>query len=74
MENLFTAEFWTSLSQKGMEWIVTELPGLLILIILFLVAMRVIRFSIKKIRNAFIHRADKKDRGDTISPYHCLLG
>ncbi len=65
MENLFTADFWTSLSQKAMDWVVTELPGLLIIIILFFVALRVIRFSMKRLRKAFIHRADKKDMVDS---------
>lgn len=65
MENLFSANFWSNLSQKGMDWIVTELPGLLIIVILFFVALRVIRFSMKRLRKAFIHRADKKDMVDT---------
>jgi small conductance mechanosensitive channel len=65
MENVLSADFWTSLSEKGMDWIVTELPGLLIIIILFFAALRVIRFSMKKMRRAFINRADRKDKIDS---------
>lgn len=66
MEKLFSADFWSTLSQKGMEWVVTEFPGLLITIILFMVLLRVISFSIGKLRKTFIHRADMKDKIDSL--------
>jgi small-conductance mechanosensitive channel len=66
MEKLFSADFWSTLSQKGMEWFVTEFPGLLITIILFMVLLRVIGFSIGKLRKTFIHRADMRDKIDSL--------
>lgn len=64
MEKLFTADFWSTLIQGGQEWIVNELPGLLIIIILFFVALRVVAFSMRKMRKVFINRADKNDKLD----------
>jgi len=61
MEKLFDAEFWTQLYENLETWVINELPGLLIILIIFLVAMRVVRFMVKKFKQAFIRRAEKGD-------------
>ncbi len=61
MEKLFDAEFWTQLYENLETWVINELPGLLIILIIFLVAMRAVRFMVKKFKQAFIRRAEKGD-------------
>lgn len=62
MEEIVTTDFWTELFVKAQQWIITELPGLIIIIILLLVAARVINFIIAKLRQTLIHRAEKSEK------------
>ena len=64
MENLFTAEFWEKLIGSAREWIITELPGLIILILVFIILGRIVAFSLKKFKKSLIHRAGKNEKKD----------
>jgi len=61
MEKLFDAGFWTQLYENLEKWVINELPGLLIILVVFFIATRAVRFLVKKLRQAFIRRADKRD-------------
>ncbi|MDZ7738994.1 MAG: mechanosensitive ion channel family protein [Bacteroidales bacterium] len=62
MEKLFDATFWTELLEKAQTWLIEELPGLVIIIILFFVAFKLIRFLLNKLRKTLVRRADKGDK------------
>jgi len=64
MEKLFTNEFWETLLSGAREWIVSELPGLVIIIIVLLVLSRVVTFSLKKFKKSLITRAGKNEKKD----------
>lgn len=56
MKTLFTADFWETLLTRLSHWIFTELPSIVILIILLLVTLRVSFFMIQKLRNILAKR------------------
>jgi small conductance mechanosensitive channel len=63
MEKLFTNEFWETLLSGAREWIVTELPGLLIIIVVMLITFKAFSFTLKKVKMRMIARAGKtKDK------------
>ncbi len=64
MENLFTEEFWSTAVSNGVNWLITELPGLLIIIVLFFLLSRGVGALIRKMRKTLISRADKNESVD----------
>ena len=67
MEILFSTEFWETLLSGTREWIVGELPGLLIIIVVMLVIFRAFSYSLNKVKKTMIARAGKdkdKDAGE----------
>lgn len=65
MEKLFDASFWTDLFESGKAWIIEDLPGLLIILIVFFIAFKIIRLSLKRLRKSLIKHAEKRDITDT---------
>ncbi len=61
MEKLFSADFWSTLLDNVKMWMITELPGLLFILILLFIALRVVRFVVKRVRKGLISQVDKKE-------------
>lgn len=77
MEKLFTSEFWETLLSGTRNWIVGELPGLLIIIVVMLIIFRVFSYSLKKVKNSMIVRAGKakdKDANEVEKRINTLIG
>lgn len=49
----------------GRDWMVNDLPGVLLVVILFFVVFKITRFSFRRLRQNLINRADKKESVDT---------
>jgi len=64
MEEVITSDFWEELFMNARTWIITELPGLIIITLILLVALRFSAFILKKLKNTLIHRAEKTDKRD----------
>jgi small conductance mechanosensitive channel len=64
MEKLLTAEFWETLLTNSQQWIITELPGLVIIAIVILVLFRALAFSLKKLKKFLVGKAQKTDKDD----------
>ena len=64
MEEIITTDFWEELWTKGQGWIITELPGLIIIILVLIVVSRFTRFVLRKLKNTLISRAEKKETHD----------
>jgi len=62
MEEIITTDFWKDLFETGQDWIITELPGLIIIIIVLLIASRIISFVLNKLKRTLIHRAEKNEK------------
>jgi len=77
MEQLFSNEFWENLFSNAQEWFISELPGLLILIVALFIAFRIFKFSLKKFQNNLIKKAGrstKKDSGEVEKRINTLTG
>lgn len=55
----------TDLVVTGKDWMVNELPGVLLVVVIFLVVFKIVRLSFRKLRQNLINRADKKETVDT---------
>jgi moderate conductance mechanosensitive channel len=65
MENLFSERFGTEAIDIVIRWVVTELPGLIIILILFTVAFKIAAVFSRKLTNTLIERAAKSPNVDT---------
>ncbi|HDS06295.1 MAG TPA: mechanosensitive ion channel family protein [Bacteroides sp.] len=65
MRDIFTAEFWKEILDKFIEWSVSELPSILILIVVLIITLRVVKFAVKRLRKFLVARADRRDGDDT---------
>jgi moderate conductance mechanosensitive channel len=62
MEEIITTDFWKDLYATGQNWIINELPGLIIIILVLLIASRIISFVLNKLKRTLIHRAEKNEK------------
>jgi moderate conductance mechanosensitive channel len=65
MQEIFTATFWETLIEKLINWMVGDLPGLLVVAVVIFAAFKIVRFSMKRLRIGMAHRAEKNDKVDT---------
>lgn len=65
MDKLINSLFWTELLGNLQTWLIRELPGLLIIILVALIVMRLIKFTINKVKRTLIKRADEDENVDT---------
>ena len=73
MEQILESTFWTELFKNGQNWLINELPGLLIVLVLFFLAFKIIGFSLKKLKRTLLNRADKNDKVDTVEAEKRIL-
>jgi len=66
MEQIFESNFWTELFKNGQNWLINELPGLLIALVLFFLAFKIIGFSLKKLKGTLLNRSAKNDTLDSV--------
>ncbi|MDA3780438.1 MAG: mechanosensitive ion channel family protein [Bacteroidales bacterium] len=66
MEQILDSNFWTELLKNGQNWLINELPGLLIALVLFFIAFKIVSFSLKKLKNSFLKSAEKDDKVNTV--------
>ena len=65
MENIFKVTFWQEFVDSAVTWIVSELPGILILTVIIFIAFKMTRFSFKKMTKVLSARAEKNQNVDT---------
>lgn len=65
MDKIFSPEFWQTVATSLAHWVVTELPSLVILLVLFMILLRVVKFFISKLKKLLvtqtIHRQEEPD-------------
>lgn len=66
MNNLKIIDFLKNLLDKLMEWSVTELPAILILVVATIVALRLVRLIIKRLGKNIVGRLEKKEEAESI--------
>jgi len=62
MSEYFSKEFWAQLLHNIQDWIINDLPGILIVFILLLVLLRVTNLLLKSLKNTLTLRAGKKTK------------
>ncbi|MGM0551031.1 MAG: mechanosensitive ion channel family protein [Bacteroidota bacterium] len=65
MKQILEHSLWTELFESTQSWLISELPGLLIALVLTIVAFKIVGFSLRKLNNSFLRRADRNDKVDT---------
>lgn len=66
MKHFLSGIFWTELLNNIQNWIVTELPGLIIVTIILFVTFKIVNFSLRKLKKTLVNRATKDSEVDTI--------
>ena len=65
MKQILESTFWTDLFKTSQNWLISELPGLLIALVLFFLAYKIVGFSVKKLNKKLLNNAKKNDNADT---------
>ena len=64
MENLFTTEFWTRALNSAIDWAIKDLPGIIIILIALIIVLRVITFSVNRLKKILVKRAERDETVD----------
>ncbi|MBD3225070.1 MAG: mechanosensitive ion channel [Caldithrix sp.] len=64
MDQFLTAEFWNVLMDKSIEWIISEIPSIIILLLVVMISFRVIRFALNRLKDVLVKRAEKDTKTD----------
>ncbi|QIA09078.1 mechanosensitive ion channel family protein [Draconibacterium halophilum] len=66
MEKIFNQDFWTTFAKSLSEWIINELPAIVLLSVLLLISLRVGSFLVKKLKTILAKRtAHRTDEPNT---------
>ncbi|MGM0648302.1 MAG: mechanosensitive ion channel family protein [Bacteroidota bacterium] len=57
MEKFLESNFWTELLKSAQNWLIHELPGILILIVLFVIAIKFLSLFKKRLEKSFLKRS-----------------
>jgi moderate conductance mechanosensitive channel len=58
-------EIITELAVTGKEWVVNDLPGVIVVVAIFIILFKIVSIVFRKLRKNLINRADKKEDVDT---------
>lgn len=61
MKELFTSTYWINLFDDLQHWLLTVLPRLILLFIILFIALKLLRFFIKRMTKILIKRAERKE-------------
>jgi small-conductance mechanosensitive channel len=65
MENFFSQEFWTNLIDKTGKWSVESLPQILLVVVIFFVALKLLKFFMKRLSKFTINRTKHDETKDS---------
>jgi len=64
MKDLLTTDFWTKLLSSATDWAITELPGIVIMVIALIIVLRAARFSVSRLKKVLIKKAERDEKVD----------
>lgn len=76
MSNLFDSRFWAVLAEGSRNWLITELPGLIIALTLFIFTLKLISFTTRRIKgglNRISERIEDQDSDETGKRVNTLM-
>lgn len=62
MEKLLESNFWSELIESAQDWVINELPGILILIVLFIITMKFVSLFVGRLKKRFLKQGKKSTR------------
>jgi len=65
MDTILTQDFWTQFLDSAQNWMINELPSLVVVLILFFISLRVSHMLINSLKATLIKRAMAKTTTDT---------
>ena len=65
MKQLINSEFWNEFYERGINWIISEIPSIVILILVVIISFRVAKFSINRTKELIIKRSRKNEKNDS---------
>ncbi len=77
MEEQTSEELLTELVVSGRDWLVNDMPGVLLILVLFFIVFKLVGFSFRRLSKKLIDRADKKesvDTGESVKRINTLTG
>lgn len=77
MKDIFTTQFWENILNKFLDWSISALPSILILIIVLIITLRVFKFAVKRLKKFLIHRSirsQEEDNTETEKRVNTLMG
>lgn len=64
MDQFLNRHFWELFYAKAVDWLITRLPSIILLIILLFITLRVLKFIISRAGKLIIKRLEKEGSGD----------
>jgi len=58
-------ELITEFAASGKDWLVNDLPGVIVVVAIFIIIFKLISIAFRKLRSNLINRADKSEKVDT---------
>lgn len=65
-EKLFTEEFWTTILNQFITWVVNEAPSIIITIVLLFISLKLLKLIIRRLKKILIYRATKSEKVNTL--------
>ncbi len=74
MEKFITQAFWQDIYQKALEWILTELPSLVIFFIVILILLKVFSAGLDRIGRVILKRSEEQKDSEAEKRVKTLMG
>jgi len=66
LQEIITKEFWATILDKLVFWVINQGPSLILIIILLVVSLKLLRVLIRRIKKILIHQATKNENINTL--------
>ncbi len=74
MENLISPDFWTGVYEQALNWIITELPAILILLLLVLILMKIFLAGLNRLGKIILKRSNEQEDKEAEKRVTTLIG
>lgn len=74
MENLVNTEFWQNVYEKSLNWVITELPPIIIMLIIVLISLRIIRIAFNRLTKIILKRTQEEEDKESEKRVNTLVG
>ncbi len=74
MKNLISPEFWQDILDKILNWVVTELPSIIILLVVVLIALRILKIALNRLGKIILKRSHSHKDTEAEKRINTLMG